>query len=461
MGPTGDARHARRKKMTDGTNSKNDFLATAQRLDPLTIDIKGKPIITSFRDSFASFGSCFAQNLQKKLSPLGFTFWFNRDISAHYSAEAMANVLRWVADGQPHSEDELYFFGDTEVACYRINKKERFHGPAAVENALAYLNYLDADCRENIRACKYFVLTLGTARVMRLKKTGITMARGYGISPDEWSFHLTTVEENVAHLESIFDSLTRIRGGEPPIIFLTVSPQRYDFYKIIENAGHRGALTDTELDPFVDNTLNKSILKVAASQFAQKYRDTVIYFPSFEIVMDELRLFESMSHHNYFRIEQQHTPEYVVKRFLLAFSCDEMLDQYRFHERLWRTDDGLAVLIGGGMDATDARFIDPVSKLLDEAAELKRFPSPAITAVFKNIAATVTRHIAEFGNGDLADGNGCDMMHVLKRRLDQQIIRGLDMDENDRRLLSLSYDKGLVETRVRQNEYTLHAEGAA
>jgi hypothetical protein len=51
------------------------------------------------------------------------------------------------------------------------------------------------------------------------------------------------------------------------------------------------------------------------------------YFPAFEIVYEELRQFETLSHYDFVHIDQIHTPERVVKKFLQAYAGDAVLEQ--------------------------------------------------------------------------------------------------------------------------------------
>lgn len=341
---------------------KFNFLRNAQRTESMHITLPREVVINDFSGGFASFGSCFAQNIQTVMEPYGMRFWFNRDVCAHYSAESVANLLERISEKKPHSPDEIYAYQDPlgGVVPYQYFYKRRVYGPDAAERTLKRLDALDEECRREVRDCRHLLITLGTSHVVRLKKTDVLIACATGIPSSEFYYDLCEVDETVGRLETILESLRRIRGGTLPNVFFTISPQRYNF-------------SDAALgeDSVLANCLSKSILRVAVSRVVKRYRDeSVFYFPAFELVIDELRVFESLSHYDYLHIDQIFTPKYVVKRFLTAYASDSVLRQLEL------VDDGILLLqalrnaMSEHLSKDDSEFLRRVDSFIARAREI-------------------------------------------------------------------------------------------
>ena len=125
------------------------------------------------------------------------------------------------------------------------------------------------------------LITLGTSHIIR-KDNGMVISCGTGIPREKWRLEMLTVEETVAGLESILESIKKIRGEALPNVLFTISPQRYWFGNDILGGE----------SPVVDNCLSKSILRVALDQLIKNHAgESVFYFPAFELVIDELRVY--------------------------------------------------------------------------------------------------------------------------------------------------------------------------
>ena len=335
------------------------FLNTAQWLEHPDIWPKREVLITNFEDRFVGFGSCFAQNIQQSVQPFGFNFWYDRNVCAHYSAESMANVLELAATGREMTEDDLIIDADNAgaIISYPFYFKKRYFGPKGTIRVLNRKRSLVEDCRREIQECTFFVITLGTARVLRLRRNGKVLNTAAYIRPKFWESEMSSVDDNVRHLNRMFQSIQEIRGGDMPAIFLTISPQRYLFSADVEGL---------EVNPFVDNMLSKSILRVASNEFCNEHSDCVRYFPSYEIVIDELQVLESLSHYDFTHIDQKHTPEHVVKKFLQSYCSDGMLEQFALIEETEGTKGEIFELLTGCCDSDNGQLIGIMNKILSK-----------------------------------------------------------------------------------------------
>jgi GSCFA family len=134
-----------------------------------------------------------------------------------------------------------------------------------------YESHLQA-CREALLRCKVFVMTLGLNEVWTLKSDGTVFSRcPWSFSAALTEHRVLTVEENVKHLQVMFD-LWKSYNPELKLI-VTVSP-------VPLHATFRG----DQHHVISANCHSKSTLRVAADEFTRKNKD-VFYFPSYETVM--------------------------------------------------------------------------------------------------------------------------------------------------------------------------------
>lgn len=412
------------------------FLPNAQNLQVAEVEIEREKIIPDFGSKFVGFGSCFAANMRQHLESFGFHFFFTSEISAHYSTETIANILDIVSGQKEVSDEDLYGISEEDIFLYRCHFKHRFYGPDARERALTRMHELIALVKTAIRNADFILITLGTSRVTRLKSNGQAMAAVIQLPPEHWTLEMLTPEENLAHLRRIFRSLAIIRDGQPFKAFLTVSPQRYLFGQLLHpgKPSHGGTAV-------VDNFLSKATLRVAIDRFiAERQHETgdatqIRYFPAFEIVYEELRQFESLAHYDLCHIDQIHTPQRVVKKFLLAYASDMVLDQVVTVTGVRSDLREMERLISGGM-ATDSpeveRRVDSMLERLGRFGE--ELTPPGIGLVYhltqhyrpgQPIDALRFRHLG-FGNRlALARNAAAQGDRLVARRMAEELTQEL------------------------------------
>ncbi len=199
--------------------------------------------------TFLTLGSCFAQNLARRLRAANFTA-HNEEIGEEVnSTYANRYLLEWVEHG---------------VVDARTQAMDEAYGPGSRERL-----------RRALGSCPVVVMTLGVAAcffdhagdfVFLPQHAHTTAAALTG-----YVMRTTTVAENVENIRRIIDSVRRLAGPEVRIV-LTVSP--------VPMAG------TTEFDSAVTaDCVSKSTLRVACHEvLSAQAGDRVIYWPSFEIV---------------------------------------------------------------------------------------------------------------------------------------------------------------------------------
>ncbi len=138
------------------------------------------------------------------------------------------------------------------------------------------------------------ILTLGSAFVFRHKESGCIVGNCHKFSADCFERVMLGVDELSSTLEESAEKL--LNAGCRAVLF-TVSPIRH------------------LADGLHGNTLSKSSLQLAVNHVLQKFDDNrVAYFPSFEILMDDLR------DYRFYAADMKHPSETAVDYIYSIFS---------------------------------------------------------------------------------------------------------------------------------------------
>lgn len=202
-------------------------------------------------------GSCFTENIGAKLSDYGFSTLVN-PFGILYNPLSIAECLRRCLFGEAITEHEL-------VEHNGLWHSWIHHGSfssATKEDCLARCNNAIQEAHDALKKPHTIIVTLGTAYSYFLKNGEISptlpVANCHKVPAGSFSKRLLSIEE----ITKAFEALPL---GDHKLIF-TVSPIRH------------------WADGAHGNQLSKSTLLLAIDQMPK-----AIYFPSYEIMMDELR----------------------------------------------------------------------------------------------------------------------------------------------------------------------------
>ncbi|MBZ9730812.1 GSCFA domain-containing protein [Salegentibacter sp. JZCK2] len=232
-------------------------------------------------------GSCFVENIGKKLdfyklqhlqNPFGILF----------HPLAIAKFFQKIAENSSYTKKDVF------------QHQERWHCFAAhsslsnpnAEVLLENLNSALQNAREFLQRSSHLVITLGTAWSYFHLKTEQSVANCHKIPQKFFRKELQSSEEIQRSLQGILEDLKQINPNIE--IIFTVSPVRHI------------------KDGFVENQRSKAHLISAVHQINEENENTH-YFPSYELMMDELRDYrfyaEDMLH------PSQTAIDYIWKRF--------------------------------------------------------------------------------------------------------------------------------------------------
>ncbi|WP_400080663.1 GSCFA domain-containing protein [Winogradskyella sp. R77965] len=241
-------------------------------------------------------GSCFSENIgskfdyykfQSKVNPFGILF----------HPLAIENLITRAINKDYYTENDVHFVNE-QWCCLDAHSKLN---SASKDNLLKRLNEQIELTNQRINESTYIIITLGTSWVYRDITSDKIVANCHKLPQKQFLKELLSVDQITESLEAI---ISLVRSINPKVNFLfTVSPVRHI------------------KDGFVENTLSKSHL-ISAIHNVIEPRWHHYYFPSYEIMMDELRDYrfydEDMIHPNAVAID------YIWEKFKHVWISDEI-----------------------------------------------------------------------------------------------------------------------------------------
>lgn len=213
----------------------------------------------SHSDRLLFIGSCFSDEMGRRLAERGFDISVN-PFGPLYNPLSIANCIHRSLLRQYYTLSDLTP-GPRGYHC--LDYAMRFSGEDA-DSVLDAVNSRLDDMRARIEAGAIVFITLGTVFVYFLAETGRPVGNCHKFPPSTFIRRRISIEEAREALHSVTTAL--YAAGASQVVF-TVSPIRH------------------LSDGFHENTLSKASLHMAVDMLGE----SVAYFPSYEIVMDDLR----------------------------------------------------------------------------------------------------------------------------------------------------------------------------
>ncbi len=249
-----------------------------------------------YSSKIVSIGSCFADNIGEKFdffkfqttsNPFGIIF---NPVSIEKIVDRAINLI-YFTDGDLFFHNELWH-------CYEV------HSDLSSENKeefLSNLNQILKETNQQLTTATHLIITYGTSWVYKLKPSGTVVANCHKVAQNQFDKEILSVEEIE---KSIRNSIDLIRKANPNCnLIFTISPVRH------------------LKDGFIENQLSKAHLITAVQKISNHQLSNIHYFPSYEIVMDELRDYrfyaQDMLHPNSIAID------YIWERFCESTIVEE------------------------------------------------------------------------------------------------------------------------------------------
>ncbi len=222
------------------------------------------------------FGSCFVENIGEKLNYYKFQQLQN-PFGILFHPLAIENLITYAINKKDYSKNDVFFHNE-QWHCYEAHSRL---SNSSKEDLIEELNNQISLTNSFLKEASHIIITLGTAWVYRNLETDNIVANCHKVSQKQFVKELLTVDDISESLKSIV-ALIKSVNSNTSVIF-TVSPVRHI------------------KDGFVENTRSKAHLVAAIHQVVEP-RNQIYYFPSYEIMLDELRDYrfykEDMLHPN-------------------------------------------------------------------------------------------------------------------------------------------------------------------
>lgn len=215
----------------------------------------GSPGI-DYQSELLVLGSCFAEHIGDKLEYFQFRQLRN-PWGILYHPEGITKMLRSAKAGDRIQEPDVFYHNER---WHYFGAHSALSHPEK-EALLQALNDGLEQLSQSMQKATHVLVTLGTAWAYRYQRSGGLVANCHKLPAKEFRKELLTIPSIVQNLEEI-----RSMFPEHTQLIFTVSPVRH------------------LRDGFIENQRSKAHLLSALHQVAGTH-----YFPSYEIMMDELR----------------------------------------------------------------------------------------------------------------------------------------------------------------------------
>lgn len=246
-------------------------------------------------------GSCFTENIGRQLERYLFPVCIN-PFGVTYNPLSVKKNLEALMHKEVYSEEDLNQFGDL---WFSFDHYTGFSSPDRDE-ALEAINLSFCSAKELLKKARILILTWGTSWVYRHKESDQVVCNCHKIPAKDFTRTQLTTREIIKTYEELLPRLFEFNSKLK--IIHTISPVRH-----WKDGAH-------------GNQLSKASLLLAGDALQKQFPDRFFYFPSYEIVMDELRDYRFYAEDMIHTSDQATT--YIWEKFrqvLLSESSTELI----------------------------------------------------------------------------------------------------------------------------------------
>ena len=257
------------------------------------VAIEKSGLFIGYGDGIVMLGSCFTENIGARLSCRLMDVCVN-PFGTLYNPASIADAVERLAENRMFTAGELFEYGGR---WHSFAHHSRFSS-ADREKALERINSSYAEAVAALRRCSVLIVTFGTAYVFT--RDGRVVANCHKLPASEFARTMLGIDE----ITEIWDRAIQTLGRLNPQmrILFTVSPVRH-----LADGAH-------------GNQSSKATLLLATDSLVERFGQCG-YFPSYEIMMDELR------DYRFYASDITHPSEmavdYIMERFSDAYFTEE------------------------------------------------------------------------------------------------------------------------------------------
>ncbi len=240
------------------------------------IEIPKSDLIISHENRIMMLGSCFIENIGGLLSKNKFNVNLN-PFGILYNPTSISQALKFLCEDKTLTYTDIFEYKGIWHSFWH-------HGSFSnvdKDKCLSTINNSMRKASEDLKQSDILFITFGTAYIFINKENDTTVGNCHKLPASAFNRYRLDVNDIVDDWQSLINTLSIINPRLQ--IILTVSPIRH-----LKDGAH-------------ENQLSKSTLLLAIDKL-QKQNPQINYFPSYEIVLDELRDYrfykEDMIHPN-------------------------------------------------------------------------------------------------------------------------------------------------------------------
>lgn len=250
--------------------------------------VKQSNNLIGYHSKILLLGSCFVENIGEKLEYFKFQNTIN-PFGILFHPKAIETLIANALNDKEYTQKDIFFLNE-RWHCFDAHSKL---SNVSKEDLILQLNTILKLTTQQLHNSTHIVITLGTVWVYKFLEYNQIVANCHKLPQKQFKKELLSIAEITSSLENIEK---QIRTVNPNVQFIyTVSPVRH------------------LKDGFIENTQSKSHLITAIHKFLNQQSSInnqqssinnrqSVYFPSYEIIMDELRDYrfyaEDMIHPN-------------------------------------------------------------------------------------------------------------------------------------------------------------------
>ena len=263
------------------------------------VELSEFPKKIGYRHQFLMIGSCFAENLGIFLQERALPIQIN-PFGVLYNPQSIANCLELILTRKIFTDQDLFYFNGL---YHSFSHHSRYSG-SDKPLLLKRINAEAAEAYQNLKGGSHLFITFGTSWVFQHKERGTVVSNCHKLPAATFNHNRLSVDQIIKIWIPVIEQLKLI-NPKLHLVF-TVSPIRH-----LKDGAH-------------GNQLSKSILLLAIDEIISIYGNELItYFPSYEIILDELR------DYRFYARDMTHLSElaidYIREKFLAALMEPEAI----------------------------------------------------------------------------------------------------------------------------------------
>lgn len=227
------------------------------------ISLQKERVLIDHNSTILLLGSCFSESIYNKLDYFKFPADKN-PFGIVYNPKAIENLILNVINEKEFSEKDVFHLNERWHCFDAHSELSNSNKDLLLKNLNSQLHKIT----ETLKEATHIIITLGTAWVYRHIETDKIVSNCHKIPQKKFLKELLSADEVEDSLKAI---IALIKSVNPAVqLLFTISPIRH------------------LKDGFTENSISKAHLRTAVNQVVDQKKE-ISYFPSFEIMLDDLR----------------------------------------------------------------------------------------------------------------------------------------------------------------------------